>query len=115
VAIDLFANEAERLARFTREAQTLASLNHPNIAHIHGLEESGGVRALLRKSVSPPEHARAPGNRAQICAVVSANLLRDAHGVTIKSFSERQLKVTDRFPHADTYAVMQSALIPTAL
>ena len=37
---DLFASDAERLARFTREAQTLAALNHPNIAHIHGLEDS---------------------------------------------------------------------------
>jgi serine/threonine protein kinase len=48
---DLFATDAERLARFTREAQTLASLNHPNIAHIHGLEESGGVRALVMELV----------------------------------------------------------------
>src|SRR5262245_12595091 len=36
---DLFADDPERLARFTREAQTLAALNHSNIAHIHGLEE----------------------------------------------------------------------------
>jgi Tol biopolymer transport system component len=36
---DLFASDPERLARFTREAQVLAALNHPNIAHIHGLEE----------------------------------------------------------------------------
>jgi serine/threonine protein kinase len=36
---ELFATDPERLARFTREAQTLALLNHPNIAHIHGLEE----------------------------------------------------------------------------
>jgi serine/threonine-protein kinase len=38
---DLFASDPERLARFEREAQVLAALNHPNIAHIHGLEESG--------------------------------------------------------------------------
>src|SRR6266699_3656414 len=48
---DLFASDADRLARFTREAQTLASLNHSNIAHIHGLEESGGVRALVMELV----------------------------------------------------------------
>src|SRR5207342_1397187 len=48
---DAFASDLDRLARFTREAQTLASLNHPNIAHIHGLEESGGVRALVMELV----------------------------------------------------------------
>ena len=48
---DLFAKDPERLARLTREAQTLASLNHPNIAHIHGLEEFGGVRALVMELV----------------------------------------------------------------
>jgi Tol biopolymer transport system component len=48
---DSFASDAERLARFTREAQTLASLNHPHIAHIHGLEESDGVRALVMELV----------------------------------------------------------------
>jgi Tol biopolymer transport system component len=46
-----FANDPERLARFTREAQTLAALNHPNIAHIHGLEESSGVVALVMELV----------------------------------------------------------------
>ena len=48
---DAFATDPDRMARFTREAQTLASLNHPNIAHIHGLEESGGVRALAMELV----------------------------------------------------------------
>src|ERR1700680_1767611 len=48
---DAFASDPERLARFTREAQTLASLNHPNIAHIYGLEESNGVRALVMELV----------------------------------------------------------------
>jgi serine/threonine-protein kinase len=48
---DLFASDPERLARFTREAQTLAALNHPNIAHVYGLEESGPVRALVMEIV----------------------------------------------------------------
>jgi serine/threonine protein kinase len=48
---DAFASDPDRLARFTREAQTLASLNHPNIAHIYGLEESNGVRALVMELV----------------------------------------------------------------
>ena len=42
-----FARDATRMARFTREAQVLASLNHPNIAAIYGIEESNGVRALV--------------------------------------------------------------------
>jgi eukaryotic-like serine/threonine-protein kinase len=48
---DSFASDSERLARFTREAQTLASLNHPHIAAIYGLEESGGVCALVMELV----------------------------------------------------------------
>src|SRR6476659_7142858 len=52
------AIDPERLARFTREAQTLASLNHPNIAHIHGLEESGGVRALVMELVEGEDLAQ---------------------------------------------------------
>jgi serine/threonine protein kinase len=53
-----FPDDAERLARFTREAQTLASLNHPNIATIHGIEElpatggsGAGSRALVMELV----------------------------------------------------------------
>ena len=48
---DAFASDPDRLARFTREAQTLASLNHPNIAAIYGIEESHGVRALVMELV----------------------------------------------------------------
>ena len=51
---DLFADDPERLARFQREAQVLAALNHPNIAAIYGLEESGGVRALVMELVEGP-------------------------------------------------------------
>jgi Tol biopolymer transport system component len=45
------ANDTDRLARFHREAQLLAALNHPNIAHIHGLEDSTGVPALVMELV----------------------------------------------------------------
>jgi Protein kinase domain/WD40-like Beta Propeller Repeat len=48
---EAFAQDAERLARFEREAKTLASLNHPNIAQIYGLEKSGGVQALVMELV----------------------------------------------------------------
>jgi serine/threonine protein kinase len=41
-----FAADPERVTRFEREARMLASLNHPNIAAIHGLEQSEGVRYL---------------------------------------------------------------------
>jgi serine/threonine-protein kinase len=48
------ASDPERLARFQREAEVLASLNHPNIAAIHGLEESGGTKALVLELVEGP-------------------------------------------------------------
>jgi eukaryotic-like serine/threonine-protein kinase len=48
---DLFSADPDRLARFEREARILASLNHPNIAHIHGLEEAGGVVGLVLELV----------------------------------------------------------------
>jgi eukaryotic-like serine/threonine-protein kinase len=51
---DPFAHDAERLARFEREARTLASLNHPNIAIIHGLEKADGIRALVMELVEGP-------------------------------------------------------------
>jgi eukaryotic-like serine/threonine-protein kinase len=51
---ELFAVDADRLARFTREAHVLASLNHPNIATIYGLEESNGTQALVLELVEGP-------------------------------------------------------------
>ena len=58
---DLFAADPERLGRFEREAQLLASLNHPHIAQIYGFEESpsavsgqAGVRALVMELVDGP-------------------------------------------------------------
>src|SRR5687768_6455541 len=54
VLLPSVANDAERLARFSREAQVLASLNHPNIAQIHGVEDGAGVRALVMEMVEGP-------------------------------------------------------------
>src|SRR2546426_3166631 len=51
---DAFANDSERMARFEREAQVLASLNHSNIATIHGLEESNNIRGLVMELVEGP-------------------------------------------------------------
>src|SRR5688572_22117534 len=48
---ELFAADPQRLARFQREAQVLASLNHPHIAQLYGLEDSGTVRALVMELV----------------------------------------------------------------
>jgi eukaryotic-like serine/threonine-protein kinase len=49
-----FARDPERMARFEREAKVLASLNHPNIATIHGLEDSNGAHALVMELVEGP-------------------------------------------------------------
>ena len=48
---DRFVRDPERLIRFDREAKTLASLNHPNIAHIYGIETTNGVRAIVMELV----------------------------------------------------------------
>jgi serine/threonine protein kinase len=46
-----FAADPERVARFTREAQSLAALNHPHIAQLYGVEESGSTRAIVMELV----------------------------------------------------------------
>ena len=51
---DAFAQDPDSLARFGREARTLASLNHPNIAIVHGLEKTGSSHALVMELVEGP-------------------------------------------------------------
>src|SRR5262249_22678869 len=51
---EALANDPERIARFEREAKTLAALNHPNIAHLYGLEDSDGLQALVMELVEGP-------------------------------------------------------------
>ena len=59
-----FAQDAERLARFEREAKTLALLNHPNIATIHGVEKAPGSYALVMELVEGPTLAEQIAGRA---------------------------------------------------
>src|SRR5262245_21579766 len=61
---DAFAGDPDRLARFTREAQTLASLNHPNIAHIHGLERTDAGSALVMELVEGDDLSQRLGRGA---------------------------------------------------
>ena len=55
---ETFAADAERLVRFQREAKVLASLNHPNIAIIHGLEHAEGVHAIVMELVEGEDLAQ---------------------------------------------------------
>jgi hypothetical protein len=64
VLIPGVAKDKDRLARFSREAQVLASLNHPNIAHIHGVEESSGVPAIVMELAEGPTLAERLQRRA---------------------------------------------------
>ena len=100
---DLFADDPERLARFQREARVLASLNHPNIASIYGLEESEGVRALVLELVEGPTLAERiaqgaiPVEEALTIAKQIADALEAAHeaGVIHRDLKPANVKVKD--------------------
>src|SRR6516162_11170251 len=66
---EVLAGNAERMARFRREAQVLASLNHPNIATIYGLEQSNGHWALVMELVEGPTLAERIRGSADVGAV----------------------------------------------
>jgi serine/threonine protein kinase len=63
VLLPAVANDPDRHARFGREARLLASLNHPNIAQVHGFEEADGVHALVMELVDGPTLADRIGHR----------------------------------------------------
>ena len=84
-----FAADHDRLARFQREAEVLASLNHPNIAAIYGLEESGGLTALVMELVEGDDLSQRiargaiPLDEASPIAKQIAEALEAAHEQTI--------------------------------
>ena len=108
---DAFAGDPDRLARFKREAQILASLNHPNIAAIYGIEEAepstgsrqGAVRALVLELVEGPTladriaHGAMPIEDALPIARQIAEALEAAHeaGVIHRDLKPANIKVRD--------------------
>jgi eukaryotic-like serine/threonine-protein kinase len=97
-----FANDAQRMARFEREAQLLAALNHPNIAAIYGLDESGAVRALVMELVEGPMLADRiargplPLDEALPIAKQIAEALEYAHerGIIHRDLKPANIKIT---------------------
>jgi len=106
-----FTDDKERLARFEREAQLLAQLHHPNIAAIFGLEESGGIKALVMELVDGPtlaerlESGPLSFTESFSFALQIAQALEEAHekGIVhrdlkpqnVKASSEGKVKVLD--------------------
>ena len=100
---EAFATDPDRLARFQREAQVLASLNHPGIAAIYGLEESDDTRALVLELVEGPTLADRiangpiPLDEALPIAKQIAEALEAAHeaGVIHRDLKPANIKVRD--------------------
>ena len=100
---EAFTADPDRLARFEREAKVLASLNHPNIGSIYGLEEAEGVRALVLELVEGPtladriKHGPIAVDEALPIAKQIAEALEAAHeqGVIHRDLKPANIKVKD--------------------
>ena len=100
---EAFTQDPDRLARFEREAKVLASLNHPNIGHIYGLEEAEGIRALVLELVEGPtladriKQGPIPLDEALPMAKQMAEALEAAHeaGVIHRDLKPANIKVRD--------------------
>jgi serine/threonine protein kinase len=98
---DEVARDPDRLSRFTREAQTLAALNHPNIAQVFGLEEWQGTRALVMELVEGEDlsqriaRGRLPPREALPIAAQIAEALQAAHdhGIIHRDLKPANVKV----------------------
>ncbi len=94
---EAFARDAERLARFTREAQTLAALNHPNIAQIYGIEERAIVMELVEGEDLSAVISRGPMPLAEALPIARqiADALEAAHeqGIIHRDLKPANVKV----------------------
>jgi serine/threonine-protein kinase len=100
---DAFASDPERMARFEREAKTLASLNHPNIAAIYSVEKSAGLHALVMELVEGDDLSQRiargaiPLDEALPIARQIADALEAAHeqGIIHRDLKPANIKVRD--------------------
>jgi len=98
---EAFAADGDRLSRFTREAQTLAALNHPNIAAIYGLEKAGDCTALVMELVEGEDlsahiaRGPIPAAEAVLLAKQIAEALEAAHeqGIIHRDLKPANIKV----------------------
>jgi serine/threonine protein kinase len=96
-----FASDPDRLVRFQREAEVLASLNHPNIAQIYGIDESNGTRALVMELVEGEDLSQRIGrgaipiDEALPIAMQIAEALEAAHeqGIIHRDLKPANIKV----------------------
>lgn len=101
VLLPAVAHDPDRLARFAREARVLASLDHPNIARVHELEEANGIRALVMELVDGPTLADRiaqgplPVDEALLIASQIAQALEAAHehGIVHRDLKPANVKV----------------------